>query len=92
MNDLTLILWAASAMCSIGVAVFYLRFWRQTGDRLFAWFALAFLLLAANWSALALVEPREESRHLLYLLRLAAFLVLLLAIVDKNRGDRAGGG
>jgi hypothetical protein len=92
MSDLILILWSASAMCALGVATFYLRFWRQTRDRLFLLFALAFLLLAANWGGLAILEPSEESRHLIYLLRLAAFLVLVVAIVDKNRGDRAGSG
>ncbi len=92
MSDLIIVFWAASGMCALGVATFYLRFWRQTRDRLFLLFALAFLLLAANWGGLSILERHEESRHLVYLLRLAAFVVLLIAIADKNRGDRAGGG
>jgi membrane protein CcdC involved in cytochrome C biogenesis len=81
-------LWSMTAMAAAGVAVFVLRFWRQTGDRLFALMALAFGLLSANTTLLAAINPAHESRHLIYILRLAAFLVLIIAIVDKNR-DRA---
>ncbi len=78
-------LWSMTAMAAVGVAVFFFRFWRQTGDRLFALMALAFGLLAANTTLLAAINPAHESRHLIYILRLAAFLVLIVAIVDKNR-------
>ena len=62
-------------------AVFFLRFWRDTRDSLFAFFAAAFLLLAIGRLALSIVEPRE----VLYLLRLAAFVMIIVAIVMKNR-------
>lgn len=76
----------------IGYAVcglFFLRFWRQTGDRLFLVFALAFWILGLQRLALAVVEPVEESRTGLYLVRLFAFLLILGAIIDKNRTDDA---
>ena len=66
-------------------ALFFLRFWRQTRDRLFAIFALAFLLFGLQRLALALTEPVEESRTGLYLVRLFGFLLILAAIADKNR-------
>ena len=78
-------LWSMTAMAAAGVAVFFLRFWRQTGDRLFALMALTFGLLSANTTLLAAINPAHESRHLIYLLRLAAFVVLIVAIIDKNR-------
>ena len=85
-NDMV---WAMTAMAAYGVGAFFIRFWRQTEDRLFALFGLAFALLGANWTILAVYNPREESRHLVYIIRLAAFLVFIAAIIDKNRGGRA---
>ena len=76
--------WGALAMASSVVGLFMLRFWRQTADRLFVFFAGAFFLLAAHWLGLAVVDPGVESRHELYLVRLAAFLVLVVGIADKN--------
>jgi hypothetical protein len=73
------------AVCGL----FFLRFWRQTGDRLFLVFALAFWILGLQRLALAVVEPVEESRTGLYLVRLFAFLLILGAIIDKNRTDDA---
>ena len=81
MNDLLL---GAIVTTSAVVGLFFLRFWRDTGDRLFAMFALAFWVLALNWLALALVDE-PETRTWLYLVRLVAFGLILLAIVDKNR-------
>lgn len=72
-------------------ALFFIRFWRATDDRLFVIFALAFGLLALQALALALINPVEEWRTGLYVVRLLAFLLILGAIVDKNRSGGAGG-
>lgn len=73
-----------------GVAgLFFLRFWGQTGDRLFASFAFAFWLLGLHWIGLALTSPAYELRPLLYLIRLVAYVVLIGAIVEKNRVRQA---
>lgn len=82
------ILWSMTAMACFGVAVCFTRFWRQTSDRLFGLFALAFALFGANLLLLAAINPAHESRHLIYLIRLAAFLLIILAIADKNRTRR----
>lgn len=88
MNHWNIILWSMSAMGCFGVAVCFLRFWRQTADRLFGMFALAFSLLGINLLLLAVISRTDESRHLIYLIRLAAFVVIILAIIDKNRTKR----
>jgi len=85
MGQWNLILWSMSAMACFGIAVCFTRFWRQTTDRLFGLFALAFGFFGLNLVLLAAINPAHESRHLIYLLRLAAFLVIIAAIVDKNR-------
>ena len=76
----------ANMVASAVASLFFFRFWRQTADSLFASFALAFALLALNWAALAVVPPEYEFRPLVYLLRLAAFALIIAAIVEKNRG------
>jgi peptidoglycan/LPS O-acetylase OafA/YrhL len=63
-------------------ALFFLRFRRETGDRLFLVFSIAFALLAVQRLALALTTRSET---LIYGLRLLAFVLILGAIVDKNR-------
>lgn len=65
-------------------ALFFLRFWRDTRDLLFATFALAFLLLATGQALLTLADVPGEENSWLYLLRLAAFLLILAAIFRKN--------
>jgi hypothetical protein len=66
-------------------ALFFLRFWRETRDRLFVFFALAFALLTVHRVALAWARVTEHEAILFYMLRLAAFLLILGGIVDKNR-------
>jgi hypothetical protein len=70
--------------------LFFLRFWRKTRDRLFAIFAAAFWLLGANWLALAFTEV-DEVKTWLYAVRLLAFILILFAIIDKNRAGRLPG-
>lgn len=65
--------------------LFFLRFWRETRDRLFGIFAGAFFLLAFQRLALAVIPEPEQDPVLLYTIRLLAFVLILWAIVDKNR-------
>lgn len=65
---------------------FFLSFWRRTGDRLFAMFGGAFFLLSIERLVLVLVSPEYEFRPYLFTLRLLAFLIIIAAIVDRNRG------
>lgn len=79
-------------MACLVAGLFFLRFWRKTNDRLFMIFALAFWILGLNWLLLALTSPTDESRRaMFYVLRLVAFILIIYAIVDKNRaaGRRA---
>ena len=75
----------AIAMASGVVALFFLRFWRETGDRLFVIFASAFALLGVTRLGLALSPDPTEGHTMWYWVRLAAFVLILIAIADKNR-------
>ena len=65
--------------------VVFLRFWRESRDALFAFFAAAFWLLALSWSLLALFSPMGESRPYVYAIRLLAFVLIIVGIIHKNR-------
>ncbi|WP_434043632.1 MULTISPECIES: DUF5985 family protein [Sorangium] len=69
------------------VALFFLRFWKKTGDRLFAKFSAAFWLMMLGRIAVALNRVEEDAIHYLYLFRLFAYMLILYAIVHKNRGN-----
>jgi hypothetical protein len=75
----------AVAMASLVAALFFLRFWRETHDRFFLLFAVAFLVEALNRAALGMTSVSQEHEPLFYLVRLLAYGLIILAIVDKNR-------
>jgi hypothetical protein len=65
-------------------ALFFLRFWRDTRDSLFVGFSIAFLLLGAAQAILTLADIPLEERSWVYLIRLAAFVLILAAVIRKN--------
>ena len=75
----------ATALGCCAVALFFLRFWTQTRDRLFAIFALAFLVFAINRGVLAALDDDAEARTFVYVARALAFALIALAVLDKNR-------
>jgi len=64
--------------------LFFLRFWRRTGDRLFVAFSIAFALLTLNQALAQWIGAADERVGYTYLLRVLGFVLILGAIVDKN--------
>ena len=78
-----------SGAITMGLAaagLFFLRFWVRTHDKLFLSFAVAFWLMALNQLLALAGNPRDEQSWI-YLIRLAAFIVLIIAILRKNIGS-----
>ena len=69
-------------------ALLFLKFWRRTREELFLAFSGSFLLLAITQALLTLGQFYTEERSWLYLLRLAAFLLILFAMWRQNRRSR----
>ena len=67
--------------------LFFARFWVRSRDSLFLTFSAAFWLLALNQALVSLVNQPEANEVWLYLLRVAAFVLIAVAIVRKNAGD-----
>ena len=85
MSSLSSLLSGAVAMASFAATLFFLKFWRQTLDRFFLLFALAFALDAATRLALGLTSISAEIEPIFYITRLLTYALIIAAIVVKNR-------
>ena len=75
-------------LASLAVALFFLRFWRQSGELLFAVLSGAFTVFAVNRVLLVTLES-EDSRMWVYVSRAAVFLLIAAAVVSKNLQRRS---
>jgi hypothetical protein len=76
------------AMSQVVAALFFLKFWRRTGDHLFAIFSAAFLLMALNQGLFAAADLSDAEDGWIYVIRLAAFLVIIGGILWTNLRNR----
>lgn len=65
-------------------ALYFLRFWGRTKDKLFLAFAACFLLLGTGQALTVLLGLPEEERTWIYLLRLTGFMIVIAALLGKN--------
>lgn len=65
-------------------AAFFVSFWRKTSDRLFLAFGAAFTLFALNQLLAYVLTVVSEPASLVYILRILGFVIIIVAIVDKN--------
>ncbi len=87
----------ASLMAFGASSLFFLKFWRTSKDRFFLFFASATAILSLERIVLLCVRecvrtPASdvaESSSWVYLMRLVAFVLIMLAIVDRNRNRKA---
>jgi hypothetical protein len=66
--------------------IHFVRFWRRTSDKLFLHFAVAFWLFALNQIVASIPVVTDETAGYEYLLRVLGFIVILVAIAEKNFG------
>lgn len=88
MNDM---MTGAIATAFAASALFFLNYWRRSGERLFVFFALSFFVLAVNRVGFVLISDHVATGNLLYWVRFAAVAFLLIGILDKNRSNRPPG-
>jgi len=69
-------------------ALIFLRFWRRTHDRLFAFFAGAFALEGISRICMSATDPYDEGGTLVYVIRIVAYALIVVAIAGKNRSKR----
>lgn len=75
----------ALMICCLIAGLFFLKFWRKTHDTLFRSFSLAFFILTFERMVLAYLGSENEPSQWVYLIRLGAFLLIIFAIISKNK-------
>ena len=80
------VLLGAIAAASLAIGIFFLKYWRSSRDRFHLMFAGAFLLDALNRAGLG-VLGRGEFEPFHYAIRLFSYVLILAAIIDKNRSS-----
>jgi hypothetical protein len=78
----------AIATVSMIAGLFFLRFWKSTRDRFFLYFALSFFIEGVNRFLSGFMGWLREEAPACYLVRLVAYGLILLAILDKNQPGR----
>ena len=75
----------AIALGTFMAGLFFVHFWKLTGDRLFLFFALAFFgeVVSRIWMALSAMSSEEDPS--IYVLRFISYGLIVWGIVDKNR-------
>ena len=76
------------AVGALIAGLFFFRFWRTTGDRFFLLFALSFWIEGAHRIFIYQWVGQDEASPLYYLVRLVAYGLIIVAIVDKNRAGQ----
>ena len=74
----------AFIMASSVVSLFFFRFWKTTHDRFFLFFALSFAIEGVNRIIMEFSHTPDH-KPLVYLMRLLAYLLIIWAILDKNK-------
>lgn len=85
MSELQSFLHGGIVVLSFIAGLQFLKFYRLSRDRFFLWFAGAFWIFATGWIIRVFDSNPDEHAHLVYLPRLVGFVMILIAILDKNR-------
>lgn len=78
----------ALMICCLTAGFFFLKFWKKTHDKLFMLFGLSFFLLSFERLVLGYIGANNEPSSSVYLIRLTAFLLIIYAIIDKNKASQ----
>jgi hypothetical protein len=89
MTPLTHVLLGAVVMGDAIAALFFVRFWRMTGDRFFLFFAASFVAIAVSRVVVDEGVPPFGHEALGYMIRILSYLFIIAGIIYKNRGARS---
>jgi hypothetical protein len=79
------LLTGAIGMASLIAALFFLRYWKTTRDRFFLYFAVSFLIQGVNRFFLMQGTDASDETPIGYFFRLAAYMLIVIAVIEKNR-------
>ena len=83
---MSLVLFMSSAISTLSfvAALFFLRYWKSSGDRFFLWFAFSFALEGLNRAIMTATGQLTEAGPLHYSIRAVSFFLIAVAILQKN--------
>jgi hypothetical protein len=79
------ILIGAIVMASFVIGLFFLRFWKNTGDRFFLFFSMSFWIDGINRALVVMLVSWDQSSTQYYLFRILAYMLIVAGILYKNR-------
>jgi hypothetical protein len=82
MNEM--LIGAIASLCFV-IGLFFLRYWKTSGDRFFLYFAISFLIESVNRVSLCVFFDLKEASPIYYLIRLIAYSFIIFAIIQKNK-------
>ena len=82
------VLLGAVVMGDAVAALFFVRFWKVTGDRFFLFFAASFVADGVSRVVVDQGIPPFGHEALGYMIRILSYLFIIAAILYKNRGVR----
>lgn len=90
MERLNILLMGAIATMELVTSLFFFRFWRTGRDSFFLFLALSFLVDGVNRTIMSLAERPSEASAAHYMVRFISFLLIIAAVLMKNRRPRTG--
>jgi hypothetical protein len=91
MMPFTHVVLGAVVMGDAIAALFFVRFWKMTGDRFFLFFAASFVSEGVSRVVMDEAVPPFGHEVLGYMIRILSYLFIIAGIVYKNRGARRSG-
>jgi hypothetical protein len=88
MTPLTHVLLGAVIMGDLIASLFFVRFWKITGDRFFLFFAASFIAIAVSRVVVDEGIPPFGYEPYGYMIRVLSYLFIIAGILYKNRGTR----
>jgi hypothetical protein len=88
MTPLAHILLGAVIMGDFLAALFFVRFWKMTGDRFFLFFSASFLAIGVSRLVVDEGIPPFGLETMGYSMRILSYLFIIAGILYKNRGTR----
>ena len=85
--------WAGIATATfLASGLFFLKFWKASSDRFFLYFAMSCFFLGTERILLLWLLPSTEANYRppeaqawVYLVRMAAYILILYAVIQRNR-------
>src|SRR5580704_1735731 len=87
-STITIFVLGALAVMFLIAGVFFLRFWRESRDSFFLAFAVSFLIRGLNSAQPVFMDRPSVGSPLYYLVDVCSSLLILVAILKKNLGEK----